>query len=74
MILKALYISDETNHGDRVLGKVGKNEWLYCFARQRGAQQAHALKVMCPHVGKIVTSFSKRRHTQLMDVLAKVWW
>ena len=26
VMLKALYTSDETDHGDNVLGKVGKNE------------------------------------------------
>ena len=36
----------KSNLGDKVLGEIEK---IYCFARQRGTQQAHASKTMCPN-------------------------
>ena len=58
----------------RVLGEVEKN---YCFARQRGSQQANALKTVCPNLEGIVGSFIvmvQRGRDELVDLLLIGWW
>ena len=44
---------------------------LYCFARQRGSQQANTLKTMCPNLGKRVRSFMAivQRGMDIVDIL-----
>ena len=51
---------------------------LYCFARQRGPQQAHALKTVCPNLEGEVRSFTvmvqREGRDQLVDILLIGWW
>ena len=68
----SLYTRAESNLGDRVLGRKGV---FHCFARQKGTQQAHALKALYPHLGKTVRSFIVQRgHNQLLDNLLMGCW
>ena len=56
------------------MGEVGK---LYCFARQKGPEQANALKTVCPNLEGVVRSFIvmvQRGRDQLMDTLLIGWW
>ena len=60
----SLLLNLELNLEDMSLGW-SKKEQLYCFARQRGPQQANALKIKCLNLEVVVRSFyskdSKRR-------------
>ena len=59
------------NLGGRVLCVVGDKK-LYCFAKQRGPQQASALKTMCTNLEGMVRSFIvviQGGCDQLMDIL-----
>ena len=54
MLKRPLCTSAETNLRDRVLGEVEKKSF-YCFGRQKGTQQDHALKN--PNPEGVVRSF-----------------
>ena len=54
-----------------------RKEELCCFARQRGAQWASALKTVCPTLEGIVRSFIamvQRGRDQLLGILLTGWW
>ena len=56
---------------------MGAVEELYCFARQRGPQQANVLKTVCPDLERIVRRFLvmvQRGRDQLVDILLIGWW
>ena len=68
----SLSTNAESNLGDRVLGRIGE---FHCFARQKGTQWAHALKVLYPHLGKTVRRvIVQRGRDQLLDNLLMGWW
>lgn len=72
----SLYSSAKSNLRDKVLGEVERTASLLCQAKGDSAM-CHALKTMCPNMGKIVRRFIviiQRGHDQSMDILPMGGW